>query len=332
MAKKKEVKKEKKASRSDTVRAAVDQAFQATAQVTADAGNVTRGRATEIADKRATEIADELVGNITRLRDGAGGRPARLRRGRPGGCAPSSPRSGPGDAAWSRPRPPDGPERAEAARPGPKPGARPPPSPPRPRPRPPARTAAKPRRRDRRGQDGVRKRPSPAPGPARAARPRRSARRPRPGPPSRGPSAPGQDRGAASKGRVGRSPSPAAAKPKPTAPVKTGAEQQSRPPRRERGGDRVGRQPRRRAGRRLDRSRPLRCDRPGRRGRPIYGAEPAAPAFWREDDLPPGADREKLRTRFQRDVAEIEQLVAVFARRRPDVACTTLRMQPVVGG
>ena len=64
----------------------------------------------------------------------------------------------------------------------------------------------------------------------------------------------------------------------------------------------------------------------------IYGAEPAAPAFWREDDLPPGADREKLRTRFQRDVAEVEQLVAVFARRHPDVACTTLRMQPVVGG
>lgn len=64
----------------------------------------------------------------------------------------------------------------------------------------------------------------------------------------------------------------------------------------------------------------------------IYGAEPAAPAFWREEDLPPGADREKLRTRFQRDVAEVEQLVAVFARRHPDVACTTLRMQPVVGG
>ncbi|MBA2349738.1 MAG: NAD-dependent epimerase/dehydratase family protein [Solirubrobacterales bacterium] len=64
----------------------------------------------------------------------------------------------------------------------------------------------------------------------------------------------------------------------------------------------------------------------------IYGAEPAGPAFWREEDLPPGADRERLRTRFQRDVAEIEQLVAVFARRHPDVACTTLRMQPVVGG
>ncbi len=64
----------------------------------------------------------------------------------------------------------------------------------------------------------------------------------------------------------------------------------------------------------------------------IYGAEPAAPAFWREDDLPPGADREKLRTRFQRDVAEIEQLVAVFARRHPEIACTTLRMQPAVGG
>jgi len=43
------------------VRAAVDQAFQATAQATVDAGQLTRGR--------ATEIADELVGNIARLRD-----------------------------------------------------------------------------------------------------------------------------------------------------------------------------------------------------------------------------------------------------------------------
>ena len=61
MAKKKDAKKDKKASRTETVRAAVDQAFQATAQATADAGQLTRGR--------ATEIADELVGNIARLRD-----------------------------------------------------------------------------------------------------------------------------------------------------------------------------------------------------------------------------------------------------------------------
>jgi hypothetical protein len=61
MAKKKDDKKDTKASRTETVRAAVDQAFQATAQATADAGQLTRGR--------ATEIADELVGNIARLRD-----------------------------------------------------------------------------------------------------------------------------------------------------------------------------------------------------------------------------------------------------------------------
>lgn len=64
----------------------------------------------------------------------------------------------------------------------------------------------------------------------------------------------------------------------------------------------------------------------------IYGAEPAAPAFWREEDLPPGARGTRLRTRFQRDIAEIENLVEVFARRHHDVACTLLRMQPVVGG
>ena len=61
MSKKRDAKSSKRASRTDTVRSAVDQAFQATAQATADAGLLTRGR--------ATEIADELVGNITRLRD-----------------------------------------------------------------------------------------------------------------------------------------------------------------------------------------------------------------------------------------------------------------------
>lgn len=64
----------------------------------------------------------------------------------------------------------------------------------------------------------------------------------------------------------------------------------------------------------------------------IYGAGAAAPAFWREQDLPPGGGRDRLRTRFQRDVAEIEQLVEVHARRHHDVACTLLRVQPVVGG
>jgi polyhydroxyalkanoate synthesis regulator phasin len=61
MAKKKDAKKSKQTSRADAVRAAVDQAFQATANATAGAGQLTRGR--------AAEIADELVGNITRMRD-----------------------------------------------------------------------------------------------------------------------------------------------------------------------------------------------------------------------------------------------------------------------
>jgi UDP-glucose 4-epimerase len=64
----------------------------------------------------------------------------------------------------------------------------------------------------------------------------------------------------------------------------------------------------------------------------IYGAEPADRIFWNEEDVPPGGSRVRLRTRFQRDVAEIEQLVDVFARRHHEVACTLLRVQPVVGG
>lgn len=59
----------------------------------------------------------------------------------------------------------------------------------------------------------------------------------------------------------------------------------------------------------------------------IYGSEPAAPAFFTEDD----ADRFPLRTRFQRDIGELERLVGAFARRHPAVACTVLRLQPVVG-
>ena len=64
----------------------------------------------------------------------------------------------------------------------------------------------------------------------------------------------------------------------------------------------------------------------------IYGAAPAAPAAWRETDLPQGGSGERLPSRFQRDVAEIEQLVEVFARRHHGVSCTVLRVQPVVGG
>ena len=58
----------------------------------------------------------------------------------------------------------------------------------------------------------------------------------------------------------------------------------------------------------------------------IYGSEPAAPAFLSEEmALCPGA------TRFQRDLGEIEKLAEGLARRRPDVVCTVLRAQPVIG-
>ena len=59
----------------------------------------------------------------------------------------------------------------------------------------------------------------------------------------------------------------------------------------------------------------------------IYGSEPAAPQFFTEEmsRLYP------LRTRFQRDVGEIENYFAGFARRRPAVTCTMLRYQPAIG-
>jgi UDP-glucose 4-epimerase len=59
----------------------------------------------------------------------------------------------------------------------------------------------------------------------------------------------------------------------------------------------------------------------------IYGAEPHAPQFLSEDmtRLFP------LRTRFQRDVAEIENYFETFSRRRPQVTCTMLRYQPAIG-
>ncbi|HSD78882.1 MAG TPA: NAD-dependent epimerase/dehydratase family protein, partial [Solirubrobacteraceae bacterium] len=59
----------------------------------------------------------------------------------------------------------------------------------------------------------------------------------------------------------------------------------------------------------------------------IYGSEAAAPSFFTEEL----AGRFPPRTRFQRDVAELEGLVAGFARRHPGVTCTVLRLQPVVG-
>jgi UDP-glucose 4-epimerase len=59
----------------------------------------------------------------------------------------------------------------------------------------------------------------------------------------------------------------------------------------------------------------------------IYGSEPAAPQFFTEEmsRLYP------QRTRFQRDVAEIENYFAAYARRRPTVRCTMLRYQPAIG-
>jgi UDP-glucose 4-epimerase len=59
----------------------------------------------------------------------------------------------------------------------------------------------------------------------------------------------------------------------------------------------------------------------------IYGAEPAAPQFFTEEmsRLYP------LRTRFQRDVGEIENLFETYRRRHPQVTCTMLRYQPSIG-
>ena len=59
----------------------------------------------------------------------------------------------------------------------------------------------------------------------------------------------------------------------------------------------------------------------------IYGAEPRAPQFFTEEmtRLFP------LRSRFQRDVAEIENYFETYSRRHPDVVCTMLRYQPAIG-
>jgi UDP-glucose 4-epimerase len=59
----------------------------------------------------------------------------------------------------------------------------------------------------------------------------------------------------------------------------------------------------------------------------IYGAEPNAPQFFGEEmtRLFP------LRSRFQRDVAEIENYFETYSRRHPHVTCTMLRYQPGIG-
>jgi UDP-glucose 4-epimerase len=59
----------------------------------------------------------------------------------------------------------------------------------------------------------------------------------------------------------------------------------------------------------------------------IYGAEPHAPQFFEEEM----ARMFPLRTRFQRDVAEIENYFETYARRHPGVSCTMLRYQPAIG-
>jgi UDP-glucose 4-epimerase len=59
----------------------------------------------------------------------------------------------------------------------------------------------------------------------------------------------------------------------------------------------------------------------------IYGAEPSAPQFFTEEM----ARLYPLRTRFQRDVAEIENLFETFRRRHEHVVCTMLRYQLSIG-
>jgi UDP-glucose 4-epimerase len=59
----------------------------------------------------------------------------------------------------------------------------------------------------------------------------------------------------------------------------------------------------------------------------IYGCEGASPSFFTEEmarTLP-------LRTRFQRDVSELEAYIDNFARRHPHIVCCTLRYQPEIG-
>jgi UDP-glucose 4-epimerase len=59
----------------------------------------------------------------------------------------------------------------------------------------------------------------------------------------------------------------------------------------------------------------------------IYGAEANAPSFFTEDM----ARRFPLRTRFQRDVGELETYFDNYSRRYPDVTVTVLRYQPTLG-
>ena len=59
----------------------------------------------------------------------------------------------------------------------------------------------------------------------------------------------------------------------------------------------------------------------------IYGSEGAAPFFFTEEmtEVTP------LRTRFQRDVSELEEYFSNFASRHPELVCCVLRCQPEIG-
>lgn len=59
----------------------------------------------------------------------------------------------------------------------------------------------------------------------------------------------------------------------------------------------------------------------------IYGSSPSAPAFFSEDM----AGRQPLRTRFQKDIGELESYFEGFAKRQPEVTCCMLRFQPEIG-
>ena len=59
----------------------------------------------------------------------------------------------------------------------------------------------------------------------------------------------------------------------------------------------------------------------------IYGCEGPVPSFYTEDL----ARAQPLRTRFQRDISELEEYFENFARRHPELTCCMLRYQPEVG-
>ena len=59
----------------------------------------------------------------------------------------------------------------------------------------------------------------------------------------------------------------------------------------------------------------------------IYGCEGAVPSFFTEDL----ARKMPLRTRFQRDISELEEYFENFARRHSEISCCMLRYQPEIG-